>query len=255
MAESFLEATSQNSTMREDKENDLTTRKKNLQEILRPDRLPFLPPLAAWMIRLLHASCRFTILGKEHLDATVDYPRPAVFAAWHYAFPVMIYFFRDRNGILMVSRSRDGEWIARVLRHLGFETARGSMGKGGAAALRKVLSHLGAGYGAGLIADGSLGPPCVAQKGVLLLARYSGVPLVPISMAAHPCWRFPSWDRTVLAKPFSRIILAVGSPMWIDRQASPQQMEALRQELEDRINRLTQEAWAALPVKSGKHRR
>jgi len=71
----------------------------------------------------------------------------------------------DRNGMLMVSRSRDGEWMARVLEYMGFQSARGSQDKGGGTALRRMIGHIRAGYPGGLIADGSQGPPLVAQNG------------------------------------------------------------------------------------------
>jgi lysophospholipid acyltransferase (LPLAT)-like uncharacterized protein len=84
----------------------------------------------------------------------------------------------------------------------------------------------------------------VAQKGILLLARYSGAPLLPVSIAAHPCWRFRSWDRTVLAKPFSRVVVAFGPPIWVGRQVTSDELEYQRQELEDTLNGLTELAEA-----------
>jgi lysophospholipid acyltransferase (LPLAT)-like uncharacterized protein len=221
-------------------------RKKKDLGTLQPTHLPFLPPMIAWTIRLLHWSCRFTVLGRENLEATFGSGVPVLPTTWHFAFPAIIYFFRNLDGVVMVSRSLDGEWIARVLHYLGYHTARGSPGKGGMTALREMLSYIQAGHHAGLIADGSQGPPCIAQNGILLLARYSGAPLLPVSMAAHPCWRFRSWDRTMLAKPFSRVILAVGSPFRVSREVSAQELEKARKDLENRLNELTQRAWAAL---------
>ena len=171
---------------------------------LNPDRLPVLPPLIAALFRALHRTCKFTILGREHEEAVRSSGRPIIPTTWHFAFPAVIYHFRDENGLLMVSRSRDGEWTSRILKHLGYRCFRGSPGKGGSTALKQLISHIQGSFGGGFIADGSQGPPRIAQKGILLLARYSGLPLLPLSMAADPCWRFRSWDRTVLAKPFRR---------------------------------------------------
>ncbi len=211
-----------------------------------PDRLPFLPRLAAWMIRALHGTCRVTVIGREHEDAAWAGGGPAVHVTWHFAFPAIIYYFRNRRGMLMVSQSRDGEWISRILHHLGYVTTRGSSGKGGSAALKEMISYVRSGHGAGIVADGSRGPACKAQLGILLLARYARVPLVPVSMAAHPCKRFRSWDRTMLARPFGRIVFAFGPAIRVERDASRERMEELRRELEDSLNRLSAQAQQAV---------
>lgn len=210
------------------------------------DRVPFLPQILAGLIRLLHRSCQFTILGKEYEDLLLKRQGPALTACWHFAFPAVIYYFRDRGGMVMVSRSRDGEWAASVVKLLGYEVFRGSPGKGGATALRKIIAQLQNGPGCGLIADGSQGPALKAQKGILLLARYSGAPLIPFSMAADHCWRFRSWDRTLLVKPFSRVVFAFGPPIDVARDASAEEMEQKRVELENSLNALTLKAEEAL---------
>jgi lysophospholipid acyltransferase (LPLAT)-like uncharacterized protein len=211
-----------------------------------PDQFPFLPPLIAALFRLHHRTCKFTILGREYEEAALNWGGPVIGAAWHFTFPAVIYHYRDRNGLFMVSRSRDGEWAARILKHLGCRCFRGSPGKGGSTALKQLISHIQGTHGAGLIADGSQGPPRIAQKGILLLARYSGAPVVPVSMAANPCWRFRSWDRTVLAKPFSNIVMAFAPPIWVERDISPSRLEQTRLDLERTLNRLTEQAEEAV---------
>jgi len=213
---------------------------------LHPDRFPFLPPLAAALIRLHYRSCKFTIIGREHEEFAYGSHDPVLLTCWHFAFPTVIYRYRDHGALVMVSRSRDGEWAARVVTRMGFRCFRGSPGKGGSTALKQLISHIQAARGGGFIADGSQGPPRIAQKGILLLARYSGAPLIPVSMAAHPCWRVHSWDRTVLPKPFSNIVMALGPPLWVPRDVSAEDLEAARCELEASLNRLTDQAEEAV---------
>jgi lysophospholipid acyltransferase (LPLAT)-like uncharacterized protein len=204
--------------------------------------MPALPRLLARAICLWHDTCRISVLGEEHVRPLLRLGSPILLSTWHFAFPTIVYYFRRHSATIMVSRSRDGEWIARVLAHLGYQIARGSPGKGGARALREMLARVQSGAHAGLLADGSQGPPCIAQKGILLLARYAQAPLLPVSMAARPCYRFRSWDRTVLAKPFSHIALAYGPPIWVDRHVSSEGLEEIRQDLENRLNDLTRMA-------------
>lgn len=229
-----------------EKRNPASPRSRNARRTFSPKRLSFVPRLLAGMIRLLHASCRFTLLNQEHEATALESNRAVIYTTWHFAFPAVIYHFRDRNGLIMVSRSRDGERVARLLHYLGYPTVRGSAGKGGGMALRRMIAHFQAGYPGGFIADGSQGPPQIAQKGILILARHTQVPLIPVSMAADPCWRFRSWDRTVLTRPFAHIVLAFGAPIRVDPRATPEQIEHLRLALEHSLNQLTDQARAAL---------
>ncbi len=209
-------------------------------------QMPVVPRILAGALRLLHASCRTTVLGWHQVVPLYESGQAALCTTWHFAFPALINRFRGFNAVVMVSRSRDGELITRVLEHLGYQVERGSPGKGGAQALRTMMGYVNRGCFAGLLADGSQGPARVAQKGILLLARYTGAPLVPFSMAASPCWRFRSWDQTVLAKPFSRVVLAFDAPIWVDRAISSEGLEQVRWQLENALNRLTEEAEAYL---------
>lgn len=215
-------------------------RKKSKIKGLHPDRFKSLPYFAALLFRFYHRTCQFTIVGKEYEQEALNSGGPILLTAWHFAFPAVIYHNRDRNGLLMVSRSRDGEWAARVLSHLGYRCFRGSPGKGGSIALKQLINHIHDGVAGGFIADGSQGPPRIAQKGILVLARYTQAPLIPVSMAANPCFRFPSWDKTVLAKPFARVVLAYGAPIRVPREASADEMEKLRLHLEESLNSLTE---------------
>ena len=208
--------------------------------------MPFLPALAAAFVRLIHRTCRFTILGEEHYLAALARGGPAIAAFWHFAYPCVMYQFRDKGYLTIVSRSRDGELAARITERLGYSTFRGSPGKGGVAALKGIISAFLKAPGGGFVADGSQGPARVAQKGLLVLALHSGCPIMPVSMAANPCWLFRSWDKTVLAKPFARIALAFGPLMYVERGASPEKMEEYRMRLEDVLNEITQQAERAV---------
>jgi hypothetical protein len=197
-------------------------------------------------IRLLHQTCDLKVIGEAYEREALSHGRSMLRTCWHFTFPTVVYHFRHRNGMLMVSRSRDGEWIARILKHLGYECARGSPGKGGGVALRQMIAHIRSGKPVGLIADGSQGPALEAQKGILILARHADAPLVPLSLACDSCWRLKTWDRTLIPKPFSRIVMAFGPPIWVPREASSEDLDACRLELERSLLELTRQCEAVL---------
>lgn len=223
----------------------------NIQEKVKKRRgivqyLPFLPALLSVMLRLLHRTCRISIIGEEHFRAAAGCGGPAIAAVWHFSFPTILYFFRDKGYLTIISRSRDGELAAGLVKRLGYSPFRGSPGKGGAAALKGIISAFRNSPGGGFVADGSQGPAQIAQKGLLILSLHSGRPIFPVSIAADPCWRFRSWDRTVLPKPFSRIIIAFGPPIYVERGASAQRIEEYRLELENSLNDITERAWKSV---------
>lgn len=213
---------------------------------LHPDQFGFLPPVLAGLLRLLHRTCELKVMGEEHEREALSHGRSMLRTCWHFTYPTVVYHFRNRNGMLMVSRSRDGEWMARILKHLGYECARGSPGKGGGVALRQMIAHIRSGKPVGLIADGSQGPALEAQKGILILARHADAPLVPLSLACDSCWRLKTWDRTLIPKPFSRIVMAFGPAIWVPREASSEDLEAIRGELERSLLALTRQCEEAL---------
>lgn len=221
--------------------HDREKKRRNIAE-----SMPFLPPLLALALRLLHRTCRFTILGREHWDEARARGGPGVAAFWHCAYPGVLYHFRDCGFLTIVSRSRDGEFAARAAHRLGYKAFRGSPGKGGATALKQIITAFRNSPGGGFVADGSQGPARIAQKGLLLLALHSECPILPVGMAANPCWRLRSWDRTVLAKPFSRVAFAFGPLIWVERGASSERLELYRAGLERCLNSLTEEAEEAV---------
>jgi len=210
------------------------------------ESMPFLPYLAAAALRLIHRSCRFEIIGEENFRVSEETKGIAAF--WHFCYPSILYFFRDQGYLTIISRSRDGEFAARMVKKLGYFPFRGSPGKGGAAALKGIISAFRDGPGGGFVVDGSQGPAQVAQKGLLLLAIYSGCPIFPVSISADRCWRFRTWDRTLLPKPFARVTVAFGPAMRLDRGCSAAQIEERRAQLERTLNEITLQAEGRNPT-------
>lgn len=202
----------------------------------------FLPALIALGVRLLHRSCNIILIGAEHVNGIADMSGAGIVAFWHCCFPGVAYFFRDCNYFTVISESRDGDLAAGMVEGLGYRPFRGSPGKGGARAVAQFISAFRKSPAGGFVADGSQGPARIAQKGLLAVALHSGAPIYPVGMAAHPCWRLPSWDKTIIAKPFSRVVIAVGPPIRLERGSTAQMIEERRIELETALNAMCEAA-------------
>lgn len=145
------------------------------------------------------------------------------------------------NILLMASRSRDGELMARFLKMAGAKVYRGSSSRGGSRALLEIKNALEPEDCAGLAVDGPRGPRHEVKEGVLLLSRKTSRPVIPVVTYASKKWTFRSWDRMELPKPFSRARILYGEPVTVPEEADKAEIEALRQKLEDTMKAMKAE--------------
>lgn len=92
--------------------------------------------------------------------------------------------YRGTSASILISQHRDGEIIARIMKHFGFESVRGSSSRGGRQALRQLLAIGRQGQDLVLTPDGPRGPACRVQTGVISLAKLTGFPIVPLTFSS-----------------------------------------------------------------------
>jgi lysophospholipid acyltransferase (LPLAT)-like uncharacterized protein len=210
-------------------------------KIRNPRLLQLLPPLAHAVMTGVFGSCPATIFNLEaekKLMATRD--QPILYTCWHGQLAYVFYHFRDRSRqvVLLASPSFDGELIGHIAEKFGALIVSGSRNKGGLAALKKIAGLMRQGNYGGIIADGSRGPYHHVQKGVVVLAREAGAPVLPVAVASERKIILNSWDRFELILPFSRVALLFGEPLVVPPDARGKGLEAFRLELETRLNTL-----------------
>jgi lysophospholipid acyltransferase (LPLAT)-like uncharacterized protein len=196
-----------------------------------------LPRFAIAISHLLFRTCRIRAVHAERIDRFFDAGRQVIFAGWHEGVIMLPFHFRQqRGGVVMVSASRDGDIIADVVARFGLRPVRGSSGRGGRTALEAMVAAVEElRVSAGIIVDGPRGPALVAKSGALVLARETGLPVVPGTWYARPFLRFDSWDHTILPLPFSRVVWAFEEPIFVPRDAGAATIEALRATLTERL--------------------
>ncbi len=150
-------------------------------------------------------------------------------------FPAIRYFqkYRKLKPGLMISKSRDGEFISAVANRSGWTTVRGSSSKGGLAALENLVAHLGEHRLAAHIVDGPRGPFGVVKSGAIRLAHATESKIVPVYAAADRAWYARSWDRFMIPKPFSRVVLRFGENLKFEPTQETETFEQQRKMLEN----------------------
>lgn len=172
---------------------------------------------------------------------------PAIYCIWHnrLAITMKIYWSFVRPGkhsaglAAMVSASKDGGLLARILEDFGVQPVRGSSSRRGPQALLELTSWAQRGYDIAITPDGPRGPRYVVQEGVTSLAQVTSMPIVPVSCEIGSKITLKSWDRFQIPLPFAKCIVRFGKPVRVPRDATDEQREALRVELEQRLRELT----------------
>jgi lysophospholipid acyltransferase (LPLAT)-like uncharacterized protein len=196
--------------------------------------------LGAWLIHAIFSTIRIRFDGETpDRGRRGDGPGQYIAAIWHSRILMFSYLYKGWPASILVSRSDDGEIIARILQRQGFETIRGSTNKGGRRALGTLIRRMKAGGSAVIIPDGPQGPRFRVQPGIILLAQKTGVPIYPLSYSAKHAKIFASWDRFMLPRPFTQCAVVYGNPLSVPADADDAEREACRRRLEAELCRIT----------------
>jgi lysophospholipid acyltransferase (LPLAT)-like uncharacterized protein len=197
------------------------------------------PPVAHAYIRLLHRTMRIEVRGAGVLDAARREPGHYILCFWHSRFVLMPYCYPGPRIVVLSSQHRDAEALVRILRKFGIEQARGSSTAGGATGMRQILRKVAEGCDVGLTPDGPKGPRRRVQPGVIAVARFTGLPIIPVTFSASPARRLRTWDRTLLPKFFSKGVFVYGDPIVVAKDATEAVQEEKRLGLEAELDRIT----------------
>ena len=190
--------------------------------------------LLAWLyIQLVGATSRVNITGDD------KHPGAAVYALWHRQEVLFIYLHRGQKVCGLVSKSKDGEYMARILERFGFTFVRGSTTSGGLMALRGRIKAAREGYSVAITPDGPRGPIFKVQPGIVYLAQKAGIPIIPVACALSRKKILRSWDKYQFPLPFGRIEAVYGRPLSV---TETDDVAAKSAELEKTLNALTEQA-------------
>lgn len=164
---------------------------------------------------------------------------PVIFVFWHDQLLPLVWVHRNEGIVVLVSEHADGEYISRIIGRHGFGTARGSSTRGGARALRSLVTAAREGRDLALTPDGPRGPRHRFKPGALVAARLTGLPLVPIAVAAAPAWRLRSWDRFLVPRPFSTVAVRWGEPHRVPSSADREELREHARTMERSLNELS----------------
>lgn len=196
-------------------------------------------------VNLLSKLVRVMFFFQQHLTKIKEVNNkeltPCIYAMWH-ANQCCIFGQKDKANLsVLVSRSMDGEIIARNTIKLGFQVVRGSKGKKGSVeATMQLIERLKKNENVAIMVDGPSGPALKAKEGVVKIAKLSGAPIVPVTWySPSPSFmRLPSWDKFTYPLGYTKLVNLYGEPIYVDANNTDEQDEEIRLKLENSLKEL-----------------
>jgi lysophospholipid acyltransferase (LPLAT)-like uncharacterized protein len=196
-----------------------------------------------WFIRLVGPTLRVCISREEGAQETVA-QRPLIGSFWHACIIPATYMCRNLGVRVMSSNSYDGEYMGRIIRKFGFVAVKGSSSRNAVRALLGLRRALEEGWSVAFTLDGPRGPRYKVKPGPVALGRSSGVPLTMFHMAVDKAWVLNSWDRLIIPRPFSRVLMRFGKLIDVPRDASDTDIDGYQCELQAALDRVREFAEA-----------
>ena len=210
--------------------------------------LAIAPPIVWALLSIIGRTWRFEVIAEEGVTPVVfgQKPGPEIYCFWHQCVLPCTMYFRKSGAVILISRSFDGELITRILKMFGFGAVRGSSSRGAREGLLGLKGVIETGRTAIFTADGPLGPIYQTKMGPIKLAQTTGAPIGAFHLQPERAWVLNSWDRFLVPKPFTRIVVSWAQWTHVPTNTPADQFETLRRQLNDAIERARLRALAHL---------
>ena len=157
----------------------------------------------------LHWTFRYNVKGYKK-----PYPK-AIYAFWHKdIIPLMTNRKHEKN-VILISNSKDGDFIALPAEMFGYIPVRGSSSKNGISALKEMIT-LSKKNSLAITPDGPKGPSQEIKDGVLQLAYLSKLPIIATKTKVSKAIYFNSWDKFYIPLPFAKIDIEYSQMYYIN---------------------------------------
>lgn len=196
----------------------------------------------------------FRVLENMIEIRNVNYPEQenkVIFAMWHSDQCSLhgIPFDKRKNVNILISRSADGEIIARVVQKWGFNTVRGSKDrgtrkKGGVRATMEMIEKINENQNVAIMVDGPTGPYHEVKNGVIKVAKHTGAAIIPMYWYSpnKSLLKLPTWDNFRFPVWFTKIVNLYGEPIYVPEDSTDEQDKEIRQKLKQALLNLEAKA-------------
>lgn len=214
-------------------------------DIDKPKEVSFVSELVYRLFRVLEAMIEIRNVNYPKLEEKV------IFAMWHSDQCSLhgIPFEKRKNVNILISKSGDGEVIARVVQRWGFSTVRGSKDigerkKGGVRATMEMIEKVNEGQNVAIMVDGPAGPLHEIKNGVIKVAKHTGGAIIPMVWYSpnKSLVKLPTWDKFEIPLGFTKLVNLYGEPIYVPENSTPEEDKAIKEKLKQALFELEKQA-------------
>ena len=193
-------------------------------------------------VNVLCKTLRITEKNRNVIDELEKANKNYVLAFWHGSMLLPWYIHRGKRIIALISKSRDGDLLARVLKSWKYGVIRGSSSTGGDVALGIMIDYGKNKHSITITPDGPKGPGHKLKAGAVIAAKKSGLPLILTGVGIKNKRLLNSWDMFAIPKFFTKAVLIYSDPIYVDKDLSYEKTSQMINNCEIKLNQLQEEA-------------
>ncbi len=197
---------------------------------------------ASTAISVLIKTLRIKIINGETISKFANEKKNFVSAFWHGSMLIGWYMHKNENVAALVSQSKDGEVLAKILEKWNYKVVRGSSSLGGNEALSVMVDLIRGNNSLAITPDGPRGPIYKMKAGAVVTAKKTNVPLFLAGIGIKKKSVLKSWDHFEVPKPFSKVVVLYSDPVLIDDSFSYEETNQKIIECEALLNKLQKDA-------------
>lgn len=171
--------------------------------------------LLTLLIKFLYGTCRWRVSGFNNVESLLNKKSSFIIAYWHSNLLIPYYRLAKHHFHILAGFHKDAELGVLIGEKLGWKFLRGSSSQNGSEVLQQIVELLSKPNNVlAITPDGPKGPAKIPKPGTVRAAQKTGVPIIPAAGRSRRSWGFTNWDTFHVAKPFTRIELKFGEPLY-----------------------------------------
>ncbi len=193
-----------------------------------------------YLVNVLCKTLKITEVNKKNIDNLGN--RNYVLVFWHGTMLLPWYLFRNKNLTAIVSKSKDGNILTKLLQMWNYNVQRGSSSKAGKEVLQKLIENALQNKSIAITPDGPRGPEKEMKAGAVIIAKKANVPLILVGIAFKKKKILNSWDKFQVPYLFTKAYAVYSEPILINKNLSYEETDKKIKEIEKELNNLQNQA-------------
>jgi len=193
-------------------------------------------------VDFLCKSLKVIFINKEVIKNLEDQNKNFVLAFWHGQMLLAWYIHRNKNFTALISKSKDGDLLEKILKYWKYNVVRGSSSSGGDVALGVMVDYARNNESVAITPDGPKGPVYRMKAGAIITAKKSNTPLILVGIGYNKKKILKSWDKFEIPKFYSEAKAIYSDPIYVNSELSFAETSEFILKCERKLNELQFEA-------------